>query len=86
MYTDLISSPICPFAECDSDTVVNYWTANNVPLCEGEMTAYAEFLCGLADDDSTLSANDIRALWELEGGDTKTPGTVCSRTRLIQNN
>ncbi len=30
------------------------------------MTAYAKFMCGLADDVSTLSADDVTALWELD--------------------
>ncbi len=76
--------PHCQSPECDSDSLVNYWTANNLPMCEAEMTAYAKFMCGLADDVSNLSADDVRALWELEGGDSKTPGTVCSGTPLVQ--
>ncbi len=61
-------------SECTKEDLVTYLTANNVPLCESEMTDYAEFMSGRDGDASILSLADMHATFESAGGNN-VPGT-----------
>ncbi len=56
---------------------MTYFTANNVPLCESEMTGYAEFVSGRDGDASVLTFADMHATYQSAGtGNSNTAGFI----------